>query len=308
MNPHLLVVGSINMDLIVQCPRQPRPGETMHGDSFHTAPGGKGANQAVACSRLGAQTTIVGRVGEDEFGGKLRHSLEADGVSVDWVCLDPEASTGVALILLEESGQNRIIIVSGANAHMGQAETAAAAQLLSQADAVLMPLEVPLPVVKSVAQQARERGVRCVLDAGPANPAAAELVGLVEVISPNEIETEALVGFPVRAPDDARAAARFLREAGARNVVLKLGERGAYWMGELGEGHVPAFRVDPVDTTAAGDAFTACLAVALAQGLDMPQAVRRANAAGALACLKLGAQPSMPTAEELRVFLRDRTA
>jgi ribokinase len=250
---------------------------------------------------------MVGRIGEDEFGTRLRGGLEADGVVVDSLSLDPEASTGVAVILLEESGQNRIIVIGGANANMGDAEITAAAGLLSEADVVLMQLETPLWVIKEVAEQAKARGVKSILDVAPADPNAAELIGLVDVTSPNEVETEALVGFPVRSSEDARKAARSLREGGAGEVVLKLGERGAYWLGEQGEGHFPAFQVDPVDSTAAGDAFTACLAVGIGQGLPMPDTLRRANGAGALACLKLGAQPSMPTAEELRDFLSERT-
>ena len=308
MAARVLVVGSINMDLIVRCQRVPKQGETVRGEDLRTAAGGKGANQAVASSRLGAQTAMVGRVGEDEFGPKLRGGLEGDGVNVDSVHIDPEAPSGVALILLEEGGQNRIVVMSGANTRLAEEDIAAARDLLQQVDIVIMPLEIPLRVVEAVAIQARAEGVPSVLDAGPATPAAAEagLPALVDLISPNETEVEALTGIAVRDVRDARKAAARLREMGAPDVVLKLGEQGAYWLGRGGEQHLPAFPVEPVDTTAAGDAFTACLAVSLAQGLEMPDAIRRANAAGALACLELGAQPSMPTAEALEAFLQAR--
>jgi ribokinase len=304
----VLVVGSINMDLIVRCQRVPNAGETLHGEHFRTAFGGKGANQAVACARLGARTAMVGRVGEDEFGRRLRAGLEQEGIDVTRVRVAPGEGSGLALILLEGTGQNRIVVIPGANACVGSREVAAAAEVMGEADVVLMTLEVPLPVVKAVAQLARERGVRCVLDAGAATPEAAEmgLPALVDVISPNEAETEALTGMVVRNTAEARVAAERLRAMGAKEVVLKLGEQGAYWMGPEGEGQFPAFAVEPVDTTAAGDAFTGCLAVGLAEGRPMAEAIARANAVGALACLVLGAQPSMPTAEAMEQFLAER--
>jgi len=304
----VLVVGSINMDLIVRCPRLPGAGETLAGDDFATAPGGKGANQAVACSRLGARTAMIARVGGDEFGQRLRRGLQEEDVDVTHVRVDGEASTGVALILLERTGDNRIVVVLGANARLGDEEVATASQALAESDVLLMPLEVPLPVAKAVAAAARERAVLCVLDAGAATPTAVDigLPGLVDVLSPNEAEAEILTGIPIKGRDDARRAADRLRDMGAKDVVVKLGRDGAYWSGPQGEAHVPAFRIDPVDTTAAGDAFTSCLAVSLAEGYGMVDAIRRANAAGALACLTLGAQPSMPTAGALEQFLRER--
>ena len=331
MSPFILVVGSINMDLIVRCRQVPRPGETVHGEELVTAPGGKGANQAVASSRLGARTAMVGRLGNDDFGRALRAGLQAEGVDVSGVradlgaalrqaqgrpCRDrkghPEpsrgAASGVALILLEASGGNRIIVIGGANLRVDDEDVAVARELLRKADALLMQLEIPLAAVEAIARAARERAVLTVLDAGAATPAAAraDLLGLMDVVSPNEIEAEALTGIRVQDERDARRAAERLRERGARDVVVKLGAHGAYWLGSGGEGLFPAFEIQPVDTTAAGDAFTAALTVGLASGLTMPEAVRRANAAGALACLKLGAQPSMPTAAAVDDFLRTR--
>jgi ribokinase len=290
MPQRVLVVGSINMDLIVRCPRIPREGETLHGSGFTTAGGGKGANQAVAASRLGARTTLIARLGEDEFGGTLRSNLERAGVSTEAIATDADAASGVALILLEETGHNRIIVVAGANARVGTPEVARARALLASSDVLLLQLEIPIPVVAEVAAAARERGVLTVLDAGPATP--------------NESEAEALTGLSVSGPGDAAAAAGRLHELGARHVVLKLGSQGAFYSGPDGSRHVPGFPVQPIDTTAAGDAFTASLAIDLSAGMDFPEAVRRANAVGALACLKLGAQPSMPSSEELQAFLQ----
>jgi ribokinase len=253
---------------------------------------------------------MVGRVGDDDFGARLRTGLEADGVDVSHVRVDAEAASGMALILLEEHGHNRIVIVPGANGRLGAEDIETARQLVGGADAVLMQLEVPLAVVREVAAEARSRGVLSVLDAGAATRAAADegLPALVDVVSPNELEAEALTGTAVRDLSDAREAAERLRGMGARDVVLKLGKDGAYWLGDRGAAHIPAFAVDPIDTTAAGDAFTACLTVCLAQGVDRLEAIRRANAAGAVACMTLGAQPSMPTAQSVAAFLgaRDR--
>jgi ribokinase len=305
MPSRVLVVGSINMDLIIRCCAVPQAGETIHGDEFTTAHGGKGANQAVACTRLGAQTSMVGSVGNDDFGRALKAALGDEGVNVHCVRADFGAATGVALILLEPDGQNRIIVIGGANLRLDDEDIAGARKALTKSDAVLMQLETPLPVVTAVAAAARERQVLTVLDAGAATPDAAEarLIELIDVVSPNESEAETLTGIPVRDVDSARSAAQRLQERGARDVVVKLGRRGAYWLGPAGEGHFPGFAIAPVDTTAAGDAFTACLAVHLASGGDMRTAIRRANAAGALACLTLGAQPSMPTASALDEFL-----
>ena len=308
MSPSILVVGSINMDLIVRCRQVPRPGETVHGEELVTAPGGKGANQAVASSRLGARTAMVGRLGNDDFGRALRAGLQAEGVDVSGVRADLGAASGVALILLEPSGGNRIIVIGGANLRVDDEDVGVARKLLQKADALLVQLEIPLAAVEAIARAARERAVLTVLDAGAATPAAAraDLLGLMDVVSPNEIEAEALTGIRVQDERDARRAAERLRGRGARDVVVKLGAHGAYWLGSGGEGLFPAFEIQPVDTTAAGDAFTAALTVGLASGLTMPEAIRRANAAGALACLKLGAQPSMPTAAAVDDFLRTR--
>jgi ribokinase len=251
---------------------------------------------------------MIGSVGNDDFGRALKAALLNEGVNVDRVRIDFGAATGVALILLEPDGHNRIIVIGGANLRLDDEDTAAARKALKKSDALLMQLETPLPVVTAAAAAAREHKVLTVLDAGATTPAAANtgLIGLMDVVSPNESEAEILTGIAVNDMESARGAAQRLRELGARDVVIKLGERGAYWLGPEGEGHYPGFAITPVDSTGAGDAFSACLAVSLASGAEMPAAIRRANAAGALACLLLGAQPSMPTAAAVDEFLAQR--
>jgi ribokinase len=305
---HLLVVGSINMDIIVRCQAVPRAGQTVAGEEFRTAPGGKGGNQAVACARLGAQTNMVGRVGSDEFGSQLHAGLGKEGVGVTSVRVDQGAATGVAVILLEAGGENRIVVVGGANRRLADEDLASVRELLRGAHGVVMSLEVPLAFAKAVAEAAKGARVPLVLDAGPATPDVARigLPALVDVLSPNESEAEVLTGVGVVSVVTAERAAGRLLEQGAREVVLKLGALGAYWAGSDGGTHFPAFAIQPVDTTAAGDAFTACLAVGLAEGTPMAEAIRRANAAGALACLRIGAQPSMPTRTAVEQFLQDR--
>jgi ribokinase len=306
--PHILVVGSINMDLVVRCPRVPAPGETLAGSDFATVPGGKGANQAVAAARLGAPTAMIGRVGLDTFGDALLAGLAENGVDTTHVARDDEAASGIALILVDHAGQNSIVVASGANGSLRPEDLEAAGSLFAWADAVLVQLEVPLATVGQALALARRAGALAVLDAGPARELPAEVLAAADIVSPNESEAKAITGLAVSDVASAQRAAARLREMGARGVVLKLGAQGAYLSCDEMQQHVPAFRVEPVDTTAAGDAFTAALALAAAMGRTLPEAVRYANAAGAAATLRFGAQPSMPTPEEvIRILQGGRT-
>jgi len=297
--PHILVVGSVNMDLVVRCPRVPAPGETLAGSDFRLVPGGKGANQAVAAARLGAPAALIGRVGRDGFGDALLEGLRSNGVDTTHVGRDDEAASGVALILVEPGGENSIVVAPGANAALTPEHLEAAGGAFAWADAVLVQLEVPVATVERALTLARRGGALAVLDAGPARELPAAVLEAADIVSPNETEARALTGVAVTDAGGAEQAAERLREMGARTVVLKLGGQGAYLAGEKERRHVPAFAVEPVDTTAAGDAFTAALAVAVASGKPLPEAVRTANAAGAAATLRFGAQPSMPTPEEI---------
>jgi ribokinase len=307
MAAHITVVGSLNMDLVARAPRIPQPGETIIGSDFHTVPGGKGANQAVAAARLGAQVSMVGRVGCDAFAESLLNNLAAAGVDHTFVIHDPQAATGVALIAVDDAGQNSIIVASGANVRLSPADVDGAEAAIAGADALLLQLESPLETVTRAAEVARAHGVTVILNPAPARPLPAALLSLVDVLIPNESETAMLTGLPVGSQTEAEAAATALRELGVGTVILTLGERGALLAREDGAEYFPAFEVTPVDTTAAGDAFVGGFAVALAEGRSLAEAVQWGNGAGALATTKLGAQPSLPTRQDLEGLLATGT-
>jgi len=303
MPPKLTVVGSLNMDLIVRAPRIPAPGETIIGHGFHTAAGGKGANQAIAAARLGAQVSMVGRVGDDTYGQAQLSNLAADGVDTAFVTVDPQAHTGVALITVDDAGQNSIVVSSGANWQVNSADVDAAEAAIAGADMLLLQLETRPEVVARAVELAVRHGVPVVLNPAPARSLSPELLAQVTYLIPNESETALLAGQAVTDLDSARDAARKLRQMGVVTVVLTLGEQGALLVAEGGAEHVPAFRVNVVDTTAAGDAFVAGFAVAVASDQSPGQAMRFATATGALATTKLGAQPSLPGLEEVNRLL-----
>lgn len=303
--PRLVVLGSVNMDLVVRVASLPRPGETVAGRDLAEIPGGKGANQAVAAARLGAHTEMIARVGDDAFGATLLRGLADGGVDARAVAVTRGCSSGVAVIGVGDDGQNSIVIVPGANGRLTPADVRRHRGLIARADALLLQLEVPPETVAAAAAVARRAGVTVVLDPAPAPraPLPDELVA-VDLLSPNQTEAEALTGIRVDTPDDAARAARALIRRGARRVVVKLGAAGAFYADAQLELHVPARRVKPVDTTAAGDAFTAALALAWAAGRPPAEAVRFACAAGTLATLSFGAQPAMPGRAEVEAFLK----
>ncbi len=292
------VVGSLNMDLVVKAPRLPEVGETVTGGTFATFPGGKGANQAVAAARLGAQVAMVGRVGADAFGAQLVDGLRREGIDVTHVRIDADAASGVAFITVDGAGKNTIVVASGANMRLTPADVDAAAAVLARARVLLVQLEVPVDTVLHAARLARAHGALVCLDPAPAAPLPDELWGLIDVVNPNETEARALTGIPVTTADDARRAAEALLARGARAAVVKLGERGAYYLSTAGGGHMPARPVAAVDTTAAGDAFAAALGVALGEGRPLPEAVTFATWTAALKVTRLGAQ-SLPTRAEV---------
>ncbi len=290
------VVGSLNVDLVVRVARLPRVGETVSGGVFSTFPGGKGANQAVGAARLGARVAMVGCVGADAFGAQLREALERHGVEVNGVRTDPEAHTGVAAIGVDAEGQNLILVAPGANLRLRPEDVDP--RLVSGSRALLLQLEIPLETVLHAARLGREAGALVCLDPAPACPLPEELYGLVDVLNPNAVEAEALSGIAVRDVADAHRAAEVLLRRGVRQVVVKLGERGSYYLSGEESGHVPALEVSAVDTTAAGDAFAAGLAVALAEGQSLRRAVEFATAAAGLKVTRLGAQ-AMPSRAEV---------
>ena len=296
------IIGSANVDLVVRADHMPAPGENVFGDNFRMIPGGKGANQAVAVARLGGRARFIGRVGRDSFGEMLLASLRADGVETDGLAAVADAPTGVALIVIDRKGQNSIVVAPGANRRLMPADVEALRPALEKLDAILMQLEIPMETVVHTIRLARQINVPVILDAGPVRAQPPDEVFRVAILSPNEAETGALLGSAIRDLKDAEGAGREMLHRGAGAVVLKLGSKGALLVTEDECLHVPAHQVKVVDTTAAGDAFTAALAVYRTEGLALPEAVRMANKAGALATTKLGAQPSMPSREELEAF------
>lgn len=303
----IIVFGSINMDLVTKSPRLPMAGETLQGYEFFTAPGGKGANQAVAAARLGIPTQIVGRLGDDEFGRQLQRSLQEAGVNTDRILVDQAASSGVAVITVDDVGENNIIIIAGVNGRVNQQDVERLSDLFPGTAALLLQLEIPLPAVIAAAQAARRAGVSVILDPAPAKgDIPPELYPLVDIITPNEIEASQLVGFPVDGQEAAAKASAELRQRGVGTVIVKLGDRGVFCATGEETFFVPAFSVQAVDTVAAGDAFNGGLAAALAEGRSLREAVVWGAGAGAISATKAGAQPSLPDRETFNNFLRER--
>lgn len=304
----IIVFGSINLDLVTQTPRLPIAGETLSGYKFFTAPGGKGANQAVAAARLGVPTQMIGRLGDDDFGHQLLSSLQATGVSTAGIVFDQTTSSGVAVITVDERGENSIIIVAGANERLDESDVERLRSLLPETSFLLMQLEIPLPIVLSAAQAARLSGVPVILDPAPAQDLPSQLYPLLDIITPNQLEASQLVGFSVNNQETAAKAAEVLRERGVSTAIIKLGSQGVYCATATETLFVPAFSVQAVDSVAAGDAFNAALAVALAQGLPLRKALIWGNAAGAISTTKEGAQPSLPDRKTLDAFLQERSS
>jgi ribokinase len=302
--PKIVVLGGINMDLAATAARMPAPGETLIGEAFLTYPGGKGANQAVAAARLGASVRMVGRVGCDTFGPVLLEGLRREGIDVSGVAEDPERPSGVAMILLDADRQNYIVAVYGANMACDGVQVRAVEQALHDADVLMLQLETPLETSLAAASLAREMGVRVVWDPAPAVALSAEAYAACDVLTPNQVEAEFLVGVKVTDAASAEAAAEKLLALGANTVVVKLGEDGAYLASRDERGFVPPFPVQVEDTVAAGDAFAGALAVALSQGSTMTEAVRYGCAAGALAVTRSGAQDAMPTRAEVDALVQ----
>ena len=302
-SPSIVVLGGINMDLVTVAERFPEAGETVVGSRFLTYPGGKGANQAVAAARMGVATAMVGRVGDDIFGPQLIESLAASGVDVSRVGVELGASSGIAVVNIDASTQNRIIQILGANTTCGQAEGERVMEALEGASTLMLQLEVPVELSLSVARQAAAMGKRVILDPGPARPLPQEFYSCCSVITPNETEAQALVGFPVTDVPSAARAASALLERGVEAAVVKLGAQGACYATAQGGQHVPAIPVEAVDSVAAGDAFNGALAASLTAGDSLERAMRLATAAGALAVTKFGAQDSMPLRHDVEDLL-----
>ncbi len=304
MSAKILLVGSVMMDLILRCERAPEPSESVLGHDYRNAPGGKGSNAAVAAARAGAQVAAYASVGNDSNGDYLLERWHEAGVDTTHV-LRRDGNTGFVAITLEDNGQNRLIIFPGVNMETPPDELEAAFD--AGCDAVLLQFEIPAATNKRAIEIANERGVITVLDAGPATKNGLDGLPPVTILSPNETETKALVDIYPGDEDSCREAAKRLQQKnGCTYVVLKLGERGSYIYGEDVDTFVPPFKVDTVDPTAAGDAFTGTLAKAYAETGDIVAAARYGGAAGALTCTKLGAQPSVPSATEIDALIAEQ--
>jgi ribokinase len=299
----IVVVGSINMDLVTRTAKIPVPGETVIGGDLQTYPGGKGANQAVAAARQGAGVAMVAHVGQDAFARQLLRNLAQDGV--DHTHVTPVATaSGVALIIVDDAGQNSIVVASGANGRLTAGDVQKAQPLIQSADLLLLQLEVPLQAVQCAAQLAHDADVRVILNPAPARPLPAALWSLVDILVPNETEAAVLAGASAAGESGLLAAAQQLHALGVPTIILTLGARGALLAQDGQFTRYPAFSVDQVlDTTAAGDAFLGGLSAALAGGSSIAAAVPWGNAAGALAVTRAGAQPSLPTKEEVQKLL-----
>jgi ribokinase len=301
MQAKVVIVGSLNMDLVTRAPRLPRAGETLAGQSFVTVPGGKGANQAVAAARLGASVAMIGCVGDDAYGEQLRAALLAEGVDCQAVTPVSGESTGVALIVVDDSSQNAIVIVAGGNGHVTASVVDSFDALLCQAEVIICQLEVPLDTVGHVLKRGHELGKTVILNPAPASgPLPAQWFAWIDYLIPNESEATALTGLPVDSTASADAAATALLDAGVSKVIVTLGEQGALFASKSRSEHFPAPKVQPIDTTAAGDTFVGGFAAALADGKSESDAIRFGQVAAALSVTRSGAQPSIPTFAEVQ--------
>ncbi|NLH74092.1 MAG: ribokinase [Verrucomicrobia bacterium] len=305
-NPKIVVVGSSNTDMIIKLERIPRPGETLLGGEFAMAAGGKGANQAVAAARAGGDVVFVARVGDDMFGEQAVSGFVRDKICVDYIVRDKRAPSGVALIFVAKDGQNSIAVAGGANARLSPSDVRRATRAISEARALVLQLETPLPTVQAAVNIAARSGVPVILNPAPARPLPDRLLARVSILTPNETEAELLTGVAVTSESAAERAGAKLLARGVGTVILTMGAKGAFVINRELKAMVPGFKVKAVDTTAAGDVFNGALAVALGEGRPLLESVRFANAAAAISVTRLGAQPSAPKRGEIERVLRSR--
>ncbi|MFZ6745363.1 ribokinase [Undibacterium sp. JH2W] len=308
MKPRITVVGSVNMDLVFRTPRMPAVGETLHGHEFCQIPGGKGANQAVAAARQGAQVSFIGAVGDDGFGSFSRDCLAAEGMELTHLARVAGVATGVAGILVDDSGSNSIVLAAGANATLTAAQVDAATAAIAGAQLLVCQLETPLATVIRAIEIARAQGVKVILNPAPAQDLTDALLAQVDYLILNETEASQLSGVTVTDQDSAKAASEQILQRGTGTVLLTMGEHGALITDETGSQFIPAVKVDVVDTTAAGDTFVGAFAVGIANGLSVIDASREAQYTAALTVTKLGAQTSIPQRQQVLDFMALRKA
>lgn len=304
MNRDLIVLGSMNVDFVVRVTRRPAVGETVQGTEFSIFPGGKGANQAVAAAKLGGNVAMAGRIGDDVFSKVVLDSLSSAGAGKELIATTQDVPTGSAFITVDDTGDNSIIVVPGANGYCSTADVDSLKPHLERAKVLMLQLEIPLETVEYAVKVARQCGTQVMLDPAPPVVLSRELLSGIDVLTPNEHEASFLTGRRVVDVESAKLAASDLLAAGARAVVIKLGASGLVYAEGGRFGSIPGYRVEAVDTTAAGDAFAGGLAVALCEGKSLEEACRFANAVGALAVTRKGAQPSMPERGEVEALLQ----
>jgi ribokinase len=297
----IVVLGSLNMDLTIRVPRMPNPGETISGENLITSCGGKGANQAAAIAKLGSEVAMVGCVGQDAFGYQLKGALEEAGVNTDFTTSLPDVPTGNAVILVDQKGENCIVLSSGTNSQVKITETVR--ELIENSQILLLQLEIPLPIVIEAIKLAHQAGVTVILNPAPAASLPEEVYPMIDYLIPNETEAEQLSGIKIHDHKSAENAAKVLLYRGVKRVAITMGDKGAILVTEQGSDKLPAFKVKTVDTTGAGDAFIGGFTTALTEGMVLHQALRFAAGAGALAATRNGAQISLPTRKELEEFL-----
>lgn len=301
----VIVIGSVNVDIVTYAERAPRPGESLTGKSYQMVPGGKGANQAVAVARQGQPVSFIGRIGADFFGDFIKARLAGFGVDLAHLVVDPALATGLAVIGIDARGENAITVIPGANTGVSEEQVIAAAPRFADVKVLLAQLEHPFPATLKAVELARRAGARVILDPAPVPtfPFPAETIRLFDALTPNEIETEALTGIAPVDLEAAAAAAARLAETGLPIAVVKLGARGVWVHSAEFTGHVPPFKVKAIDTVAAGDCFNAGFAAALCEGQPLHRAIRYAAASGALACTKAGSSDAAPTRAEVEALL-----
>jgi ribokinase len=299
----LVVLGSVNADHVLQVPSFPRPGETLHGSGYAVIPGGKGANQAVAAARLGADVAFIACVGDDSFGVNIREAFKEDGMNVDAVMIEKNTPTGIAMIQVSATGENSICISGEANNHLTPARIKPVSYIISSAEILLMQLETPIATVQAAAETAKLAGTLVVLNPAPAQPLTDKLLKLVDIITPNETEAEQLTGIPVKDMASAQQAAEKLHNKGIKIVMVTLGSEGV-WLSQAGNGQqIKGFAVTAVDTTAAGDTFNGALLTRLLEKATMEESIRFAHAAAAITVTGKGAQTSIPYRQAVEQFL-----
>lgn len=304
MKSRILVVGSSNMDMILQLDRIPLPGETLLGGQFSMVPGGKGANQAVAAARSGGDVSFVTRLGKDVLGELALTGFRKDKIQFDHVTIDDTGPSGTALIFVSKDGENSIGVAPGVNAHLSPDDVSRASNEFATAKVVLLQLETPLKTVSAAIDLACSQNVPVILNPAPAQRLSQELLKKISILTPNEHEAALLTGIDIKCEESVKAAADTFRSQGVKNVIITMGARGALIANSSVTHMVPTYPVDVVDTTAAGDTFNGVLAVALAEGKELCRAVEFANAAAALSVTKLGAQSSIPLREEIESFIK----